>query len=332
MTDAAPSELVDRFGRRHTAMRVSVTDRCNLRCHYCMPVAGLGCAPKEALLSFEEITFAVGVAAQMGITRIRITGGEPLLRAELPTLIRMLREETAVEDIALTTNGLLLARQAQALAEAGLDRINVSIDSLDPERFHRITRFGTLEKVWAGIRAAGDAGLGPIKINALALDGFNDDEFEAWTKLTLEQPVIVRFMELMPIGEGAKMAEAMGTFLDLTAVRERLQREFGIAPDTCDGNGPARYWSAPGAPGKLGFITPMSNPYCDTCSRLRLTSQGGIRACLADDRQVEAGPAISARDVAGVRAAFEDAVRGKPRGHRWSTGEVTAIGMSQVGG
>lgn len=325
-------QLQDRFGRVHNAMRISVTDKCNLRCHYCMPVTGVECAPRERLLTFEQIVQTVQVANRLGIDRIRITGGEPLLRRDLPRLIGMLKRETDSANISLTTNALMLEKYAGPLAEAGLDRINISLDSLRPDRFEKITRFGVLETVWRGIEAASKAGLRPIKINTLLLSGFNEDEVEDWIKLTMENDISVRFMELMPIGEGAKMAD-IGGYLNLTSLKDRLVETHGLAPVSGDGgNGPARYYAVPGARGTLGFITPLSNKYCDTCSRMRLTSTGELRACLAHDEHVDISEAIRAGDEARIEAGFVRAVGNKVAGHNWESGQITQIGMSQVGG
>ena len=325
-------EAVDSFGRVHRSLRVSVTDRCNLRCQYCMPEEGLPCAPRAELLTFEEIVVVVEVAVSMGIDRVRITGGEPLLRRELPKLIAMLKRETGVKDLAMTTNGLLLERHAQALVEAGLDRINISLDSLRPERFEKITRFGLMEKAWRGIEAASEAGLAPIRINTLLLDGFNDDEVDDWLELVRNHEIDVRFMELMPIGEGAELTR-LGDYLDLTALKDRLVEEKGLEPaDGERGNGPARYWRVPGSKGRIGFITPISNSYCNSCSRMRLTSMGELRACLAYDDHVDIRGAIRKRDREAIRQGVAKALGGKPAGHKWRSGQITEAGMSALGG
>lgn len=322
--------LRDADGRVVDYLRVSVTDRCNLRCRYCMPAEGVPLTPAEQVLSFDDIAFAVHTARSLGINRVRITGGEPLLRAKLPALIRKLREG-GTEHLALTTNALLLHKHAQALADAGLARVNVSLDSLRPESFDKITRFNLLEETWRGIDAAIAAGLAPLKINTVVLEGFNEDELDAWVALTVERPITVRFLELMPMGEGAAL-RALGRFHDLSAARERLQSRHGLVPTTSDGGGPARYWQVPGAAGKVGFITPLSNPYCDTCSRFRLTARGAIRPCLASAFEVDASDAIRARDTDGLLAAFEQAARGKTSGHQWRDGASTFTSMSTLGG
>ncbi len=324
--------LTDTFGRVHKSLRVSVTDRCNLRCRYCMPAVGLPFASRDELLSFEDLRFAVDVAVSLGVDNIRITGGEPLLRRELPKLVTMIADGTQAADIAMTTNALLLHRHAEALAEAGLDRVNISLDSLRPERFTKITRHGILADVWRGIEAACDAGFSPIRINALLLDGFNDDEVADWLAMTEEREIDVRFMELMPIGEGAKMGR-LGEFLNLTDLKDRMVEEYGLVPaDPEVGNGPARYWKRPDAKGRIGFITPMSNSYCDSCSRMRLTSKGQLRACLAYDDEVDISEAIRERDREAVAQGFRRALREKPAGHQWRDGQVTQTGMSALGG
>lgn len=331
MTEGAQG-LRDRCGRRVDYLRVSVTDRCNLRCTYCMPEDGLPLRPRDEVLTYEDITFAVGVANELGIDRIRITGGEPLLRRDLPALIRMLREQTRTRELALTTNALLLHKHAHALRDAGLDRLNVSLDSLDPDRFERITRSRLLDETWRGIDAASDAGFDPIKVNTVVLAGFNDDELERWVALTQERPLIVRFLELMPIGEGAAL-RAHGGFFDLSAARRDLEARAGLVPVRApNGNGPARYWQAPGARGMVGFITPLSHPYCDTCSRFRLTSTGEVRPCLAHDVDVPLRAAIRARDADAVRDGLVRAAAIKPVGHHWRDGATTQTGMSELGG
>ena len=289
-------------------------------------------APKHELLTFEEITFAVDVAVSLGVDKIRITGGEPLLRNELPKLIAMLSAKTDAVDIAMTTNALLLHRHAPALAEAGLDRVNVSLDSLKPDRFTEVTRNGVLEDVWKGIEAASEAGFSPIRINTLLLDGFNDDEVDDWLALTQDHDLDVRFMELMPIGEGAELGR-LGDYLNLTDLRRRLVDEKGLVPVDPDvGNGPAKYWKQPGASGKIGFITPMSDSYCDTCSRMRMTAKGKLRACLAYDDHVDAKDAIRAGDREETIRRFRQAVAEKPAGHHWHDGQITQTGMSALGG
>ncbi len=324
-------KLVDRFGRVHNYLRISVTDRCNQRCHFCMPLDQQFFHSKKEVLSYEEIVLVVQVANTLGIDRVRITGGEPLVRRDLPTLIRMLKEQTETQEISMTTNGLLLERFAQPLKEAGLDRVNISLHSLRPERFQRLTRFGQLEMVLRGIRKAREVGLKPIKLNALIMKGFNEDEIEDLFRLTLHDEIVVRLLELMPIGEALSL-NGFGSYLNLTHVRAWLTEKYGLVPVEERGNGPARYWKAPGAPGKIGFITPISHRYCDTCSRIRLTANGELRPCLAYDVHIAMREAIRQGDRDAIAEAFMRALAIKPRGHRWGEGQTTETVMSSLGG
>ncbi|GAB4572351.1 MAG: GTP 3',8-cyclase MoaA [Anaerolineae bacterium] len=324
--------LFDQFGRRVNYLRISVIDRCNLRCNFCMPLHGLKFYSENALLSFDDLIFTLQTVGELGIDRVRLTGGEPLLRPNLPELIARIKAETGVRQVSMTTNALLLARHAEALVASGLDWINVSLESLDPERYHAITRFGMLETVWEGIRAVASAGLPLIKINTLIMKDINDDEFEAWIDLIRDHDLVVRFLEVMPIGEMVNLG-GMARYVNLTEVRERLAVQYGLEPIAlAKGNGPARYWKVPGAKGKLGFITPISDRYCDTCSRFRLTAVGDLRPCLAFDTQVSLGEAIRNRDAEAVIAGFRRAAALKPAGHHWEVGQVTATGMSNLGG
>lgn len=285
----------------------------------------------EDVLSFEEIVIVVKVANKLGMDRVRITGGEPLLRPHLPALVRMIKEQTDTKEISMTTNGLLLERFAAKLKEAGLDRINVSLDSLRPEKLKKITRFGNLETVLRGIHKAMQVGLTPIKLNALIMKGFNDDEIEDLFKLTTKDQIIVRFLELMPIGEALSL-DGFGSYLNLTKVKERLTEKYNLVPAEEKGNGPARYFKVPSAPGKVGFITPISNKYCDTCSRLRLTANGELRPCLAYDVHVNIREAIRKRDLLAIEEGIKKALWIKPKGHHWEEGQTTQTVMSTLGG
>ena len=323
---------VDACGRLVKSLRVSVTDRCNLRCIYCLPHGSGDFTRASETLSFDDIVRVVRVACRLGIDNVRLTGGEPLVRRGIPELVARLKRETAVREVAMTTNGVLLERHVHALADAGLDRLTVSVDSLHADRFRAITCLGSVDDVWRGVHLAAEAGLRPLKINVLVLRGINDDEVDAWLELTRQHDLVVRLLELMPVGEGAS-TELAQRYVDLTQVRHRLTREYGLVPlDGVPGNGPARYWRVPGAPGVVGFITPMSDGYCDTCSRFRLTATGDLRPCLAFDTSVPLGDRIRAGDEAGIEAGFLRAAALKPRGHAWRDGEVTQIRMSRIGG
>jgi cyclic pyranopterin phosphate synthase len=244
----------------------------------------------------------------------------------------MLKEETSVKDISMTTNGMLLERLAEPLKDAGLDRVNVSLHSLDPEKFKKLTRVGNLDTVLRGVRRAVEVGLTPLKFNALIIKGFNDDEVEDLLRLTLKDDVTVRFLELMPIGEAMSL-DGFGSYLNLTQMREWLTETYGLVPVAeKHGNGPARYWKVPGAPGKIGFITPISHKYCDTCSRMRLTAHGEIRPCLAYDVQVSILDAIRRKDLQAIEAGLKEALWIKPQGHHWEEGQTTQTVMSTLGG
>ncbi len=324
--------LTDQFGRNVNYLRVSVIGRCNLRCHFCMPLQGLEFYAKNELLSFDDIVMTLQVANNLGIDRVRLTGGEPLLRPNLPELIARLKAEAGIKQISMTTNALLLTKHAEALVESGLDWVNISLESLHPDRYQEITRFGMLEGVWEGIRRIKQAGLPTVKINTLIMKGINDDEFEAWLELISEHDLVVRFLEVMPIGE-INNHGGLDNFVNLTAVREQLIETHGLQPVVVDrGNGPARYWKVPGAKGKIGFITPISDKYCNDCNRFRLTAVGDLRPCLAFDAHVSLGEAIRAGDRQAVEVGFLEAARIKPLGHRWEVGQTTTTGMSNLGG
>lgn len=329
---ATRGTLIDTCGRVVKSLRVSVTDRCNLRCTYCLPGGSVGFERGEDLLSFDDLVCVVRAACRLGIDHVRVTGGEPLVRPGVTQLVARLKRETDVREVAMTTNGVLLERHVAALAEAGLDRLTVSIDSMQPDRFRGITAMGCLDDVWRGVRLAAEVGLRPLKINVLVLRGMNDDEVDAWVELTREHDLVVRFLELMPIGEagGVRLARQ---YVDLTKLRQRITADFGVVPTRGPGgNGPARYLRIPGAAGVIGFITPMSDGYCDTCSRFRLTATGDLRPCLAHELSVPLRELARARDVAGLEAAFARAAALKPRGHAWNSGAVTQIRMSRIGG
>ena len=329
--DIVNATLVDTCGRLVKSLRISVTDRCNLRCTYCLPRA-VRFARTEDLLSFDDLVHVVRAACRLGIGHVRLTGGEPLVRPGVPELVARLKRETGIREVALTTNGVLLERHVDALEQAGLDRLTVSVDSLRPERFRAITCLGSIDDVWRGIRRAAEAGLRPLKINVVVLRGMNDDEIDAWVDLTRDHDLVVRFLELMPVGEGASAALAQ-RYVDLTQVRRRLATALGIVPvEGVPGNGPARYWRVPGAVGVVGFITPISDSYCASCSRFRLTATGDLRPCLAHEWSVPLRDAIRARDDACIEAGFASAAALKPAGHAWSDGGVTKTRMSRIGG
>jgi GTP 3',8-cyclase len=307
--------LTDSFGRVVGSIRVSVTDRCNFRCRYCMPEEGMAWMGKGEILSFEEISRIVRILAEFGVSRVRLTGGEPLMRKGLPELVSRLTGVPGLGEIALTTNGYFLAEQAAALAHAGLRRINVSLDSLDAATFGKIARRDYLDRVLAGIEAAFRHGLGPVKLNVVLIRGVNDGEVAAFAEMARTGRYIVRFIEFMPIGSGdgwtnehvVTTDEVLGTLAALG---------YQIVP--IGGNGPRpadRYAFADGG-GELGFISSVSRPFCDSCDRIRLTSDGKVRTCLFSLGETDLkGPMRAGATDGELAAVIEGAVAAKEAGH-----------------
>ncbi|QDV90802.1 Cyclic pyranopterin monophosphate synthase [Phycisphaerae bacterium RAS2] len=315
-------------------LRISVTDRCNFRCVYCMPEEKLDWVPRDELLTFEEIAAVARAALRHGITGFKLTGGEPLVRHELPRLVRMLRALSAHAELSMTTNGSLLNLYAAELKESGLNRLTVSLDTLDASRFRDITRGADIGAVWAGIAAAQATGFSQPKINCVAMRGINDDEFADFASLTLDVPRTVRFIEYMPLGRTRLGGEYEARFIAETAIRRSIEARFGpLEPAAHDsGTGPAKVWRIPGAAGRIGFISAMSKPFCETCNRLRLTAEGQLRSCLFDGGEVELRPVL--RELRPVEAAerlhraFIDCVAFKPQVHSYHGNRQ----MSQIGG
>src|SRR5262245_19430426 len=331
----APSDgpLIDRFGRIADDLRISVTDRCNFRCTYCMPAEGVAWLPKSELLTFEELTRMLGLFVRLGVRSLKVTGGEPTVRADLPVLIRMFRDVGPELDISITTNGMLLDRLAAPLAEAGVDRATVSCDSLLRHRFAEMTRRDALDRVLAGLRAAEDAGLTPIKINTVVIAGTNDDEiveFAGWARATGYE---VRFIEYMPLDaqhawERAKVVPAARILDAIDAVYPLETASHGTEPATT-------YRFADGAPGAVGVIASVTEPFCDTCNRLRMTAEGAFRTCLfaLDETDLREPLRAGASDdelATMIRAAVWD----KWSGHRINHPDFVQPerSMSMIGG
>lgn len=326
---------IDQNNRRIDYLRVSVTDRCNLRCVYCMPAEGVPPKTHDEVLRYEEIGRLVRVAADVGIAHVRLTGGEPLVRRGIVDLVTMVAATPGIDDVSMTTNGTLLANYAADLARAGLRRVNVSLDTLDPDRFRAVTRLGRLEEALAGIRAAADAGLAPIKINVVVMGGGNDDEVAAFARRTITEGWNVRFIEVMPIGEGAQAAASH--YVPSAMIRAAIEAELGpLEPATLLGNGPARYWRVPGAPGTIGFISPISQHFCRACNRLRLSADGKLLPCLFTPPEAEIDlrtPLRAGADDAALAALFRQTIAAKPDGHHLDGRAVpTCRRMSSVGG
>ncbi len=330
----------DSHQRPISYLRVSVTDRCNLRCLYCMPPEGVPQRAHDEILRLEEIETIVRAAAELGIHRVRLTGGEPLARLGIVDLVRMLSAIPGLDDLSLTTNGTLLTRYAEDLKQAGLHRVNISLDTLRPERFAQITRRGRLEDALAGIQAAYDAGLEPVKINAVLIRGLNDDEAVDLARKTRTDGWHVRFIEWMPVG-GDDCVGVDGQAWDARLVttdetRDRIERALGtLEPAEMGiGGGPARYHRLPGAEGTIGFISPLSEHFCSACNRLRLTADGQLRPCLLSEQEIDLRtPLRSSSGTDELKVILERAIAAKPSGHHLDEcAEVSDRAMAQIGG
>lgn len=326
--------LIDAHQRRISYLRLSVTDRCNLRCQYCMPPEGVSWLPPATLLQDEEIvTLVREVFLPLGVDRIRITGGEPTVRRGLPELIARIAALPGVVDLSLSTNGILFAPHAERYKEAGLNRLNLSLDSLKPERYAAITRGGQLARALASLDAAERVGLGPIKVNVVVVPGVNDDEVADFAALTIDRPLHVRFIEHMQVGDRAYF-ERQG-LLSADAIEARIAARYPLepAPGEVFGNGPAEIRRIAGAAGTVGLITPMSRNFCHACNRTRLTADGQIKACLMRPQELD----LLGQFRAGAPAsALQEMVRAslglKPLHHEWGADLPISRTMSQIGG
>ncbi len=323
--------MKDQFGRSIEYLRISVTDRCNFRCVYCMPAEGLPWLPKADILSYEEITEVVSQLAPLGLRRLRITGGEPTIRPDLTRLIAMLRAVPGIEDIALSTNGVKLPTMADALKEAGLDRVNISADSLHAERIVEIARRDLGFDPVTAARAASDAGLGPVKINVVVMRGVNEDEVVDFAALTRDHPWHVRFIELMPVGDLRELT--MEHVVPSDEILARVATLGALAPvaGPARGNGPAAYYQLAGAAGSIGVITPMTHTYCGSCNRVRLTADGRLRTCLFGDHEVDLRAPLRAGEP--LEPWFVKALAEKPKEHALLQMQIGGLrALSQVGG
>ncbi|MFM7057405.1 MAG: GTP 3',8-cyclase MoaA [Planctomycetota bacterium] len=334
----APAQLIDSFGRVHTNLRISVTDRCNIRCFYCMPADDVEFLPKAELLTFEELERVARVAAGLGIDRIRLTGGEPLVRRDLPLLVRKLAAIPGIRDLGMTTNGILLADQALALRDAGLSRLNISLDALDPEVFRRVTRREGYAQVLEGIAAARRAGFSPIKINAVSVRGLTEDQLVPFGRLARETETVVRFIEFMPLDADSQWQRDRVLFAH--EILERLAAEFGplrpvvSRPATSGGASsgppagllpqasaaPAQDYEFVDGRGRIGLIASVSQPFCRSCNRFRITADGKLRNCLfsleeTDIRPLLRGPGTDQQ----IAAAMLESIAAKREGHEINT-------------
>lgn len=326
--------MVDSHGRNINYLRISITDRCNLRCRYCMPYTGVEKLKHFSILSLEEIARLVRVAAQAGIRKVRLTGGEPLVRRNVAQLIRYIRAVPEIDDISLTTNGTLFMGLAEELKEAGLDRINFSLDSLVQERFEYITRVGQLDTVKKAIDKALNLGLNPVKINTVLIRGFNDDEIMDFADLAYTLPLHVRFIEFMPIGD--LQFWNRDNIITSRETKNIIARRYQlIDAKKIKGSGPAKYYNLEGGKGSVGFISPMSNHFCAECNRIRMTAEGKLRGCLYDKRELDLRQAMNygASDEQ-LRQLFLETINGKPDKHHMNSGwgADNRRKMYQIGG
>ncbi|MBU0600002.1 GTP 3',8-cyclase MoaA [bacterium] len=324
--------LRDNYHRQINYLRLSITDMCNLHCIYCQSWKEVDKKRQRDILSYEEIIRLTLLLVRLGVSRVRLTGGEPLVRQNIIYLIKELIKIKGLEEISLTTNAAKLAKLAVGLKEAGIRRINVSLDSLDKERYARITGGGNLSDVLAGIEEALRVGLGPLKINMVVMKGINDDEVEKFANLTLDKPIQVRFIELIPIGQQKDFW--VRRFLSTNLIRKRLADNFNlILSDGLPGNGPAKYYQITGAVGKIGFISPISDHFCERCNRIRLTPDGHLRLCLGQNIEVNLKQVLrqGASDEELERIIVQ-AMSDKPAAHQFQLKSPTGRQMSAIGG
>jgi cyclic pyranopterin phosphate synthase len=330
--DVSGQGLVDPFGRRIDYLRVSVTDRCDLRCTYCMPKGFDGFAEPEEWLTFAELERVVAAFVRLGVQRVRLTGGEPLVRRGMPELVERLAALRGLDDLSLSTNGVRLARMAAPLRAAGLHRVNVSLDSLDPQRFRAITGGGRLDKVLAGLDAAKSVGLTPIKVNMVVMRGSNEGEVESMVEFCAGHGFTLRLIETMPVGDTGRAASSV--YVDLQAVRGRLEERYRVVPAVELGAGPARYVQLADTGLKVGFITPMSQHFCATCNRVRLAVDGTVYLCLGQEHAFDLRPPLRAGASDGdLEAAIREGIRLKPERHEFRENPgLLARFMSATGG
>ncbi len=322
----------DSFGRRINYMRISLTDACNLRCVYCMP-EHMTFMPRHALMTHDELLFLVRVGASLGVNKIRLTGGEPTIRPDIVQLVSAIAATPGILDLAMTTNGVLLDKLAHPLAEAGLKRVNISIDTVEPYKFHHITRWGNIEDVWRGIHAAQEAGLSPIKLNCVVVRNFNESDIVELARLTLDHAWDVRFIEMMPFGEVTGFQqENVVTFQEM---RDRVESVFGpLQEASYDYLDPSRPFRIPNAAGTLGFISSVTEPFCQGCGRVRLTADGKLRLCLLRDDEVDLlTPLRQGATFDEMRALMAEGAYHKPWGHGLAQGVIADNrAMNQIGG
>lgn len=326
--------LVDKYSRRIRYIRISVTDRCNLRCRYCMPVGGIQWLPHDSIMRYEEFLRIIQICAKRGVEKIRITGGEPLVRRGILGFLERIKAIDNIKELTLTTNGLLLGSLAKDLRSVGIDRVNISLDTLNKDKFVYITRVDALDKVLSGIENALSEGFAPVKINVVAIKGFNDEEISSFARLTMDTPIDVRFIELMPIGCASKFGSS--SVMKSYEIRQLIERSFGEMEPLAPGLGPAQVFRLPGARGKVGFISPLSdNSFCSRCNRIRLTANGYLRPCLLWDYELDIlGPIRRGITDQALEELLEQGIMSKPGSHKISynySGRTISL-MNEIGG
>jgi len=323
----------DRFGRRINYLRISLTDHCNLRCVYCMP-EDMTFRPNAEMMQDEEILLLTRLFASLGFSKVRLTGGEPTVRANIVEIVRGITSTEGIKAVSMTTNGVLLSKLAGPLADAGLQRVNISIDTLDPEKFHRLTRWGKLEDVWQGVLAAENAGLTPVKLNAVVVKGYNETDVVELARLTLEHPWQVRFIEMMPFAGATDLQTSQ--VVTMAQIQARIESGLGGMEPANDGelDGEARVFHLPGARGNVGFISSVTAPFCSACNRARLTSDGRLRLCLLREKEVDLlTPLRGGATIDDLRQLILDGVWDKPWGHGLAEGVIPLNRvMSEIGG
>ncbi|WP_350343582.1 GTP 3',8-cyclase MoaA [Proteinivorax tanatarense] len=323
--------LNDNYGRKIDYIRVSLLDRCNLRCSYCMPSSGVELMEHNKMITYEELIIILRASAKLGIKSVRLTGGEPLIKKGFLPFVKTVSKIPGIEDIALTTNGTLLSEMAKDLKDSGINRLNISLDTLQKEKFKKITGFDKLSETLAGIDKAIDLGFEPIKLNVVLLKNYNLEEIGDFVKLTIDKPLHVRFIEMMPLGQVTDNWKA--SYISWEDVLADVKNKFNICKTKGpQGKGPASYYHVPSAKGTLGFISAVSNHFCDECNRLRVTSDGKLKTCLFSDGEVDLKAAANTNDVDKVIEALKNGIKQKPRGHDIDRDTTTHRFMSQIGG
>ncbi|MBC3795695.1 GTP 3',8-cyclase MoaA [Acetobacterium tundrae] len=319
--------MKDHYGRKINYMRLSITDLCNLRCVYCMPEEGVEKHAHTKNLSFEEMLDLIKAGVALGIDKVRLTGGEPLVRHGIVDLVREIGMIPEIKDLTMTTNGILLPKYAKELKKAGLTRVNISLDTFDPDKYHQITRWGHIEDVLAGIEAAKEVGMHPIKINTVLIKGFNDDEIGSFVNFTKDHEVDIRFIELMPLGESIGFAE--NKYLSNDEVLRQVPELQSVIE--LDKSGPAIYYRLPGAKGKVGLINPISKHFCKECNRIRVTSDGKIKPCLHSDFEIDI--VALRKEGKSYEEIVKQAVGEKPEQHHIDENEKQLLrNMNEIGG